>query len=627
MAKAKRLTLILLLAMQGIAQAQLTNMRDSTAAELMDFENLLTNRSNIATATKLNKSYFDDKIGQYFVNIVAKLEADYKSANDYPSIQAAIDSLGLPGKKGVVWIPPMYSASETYVLGDSTVVLDFREGKFKVDGIVRLAFINDKFLVSTDYDSLGQAIDAIVDSSILYLTPGQYDILASLSVDSTQKNIAIIANGGNSTVIYNAGMDSSQNMLNIYSGTGVVSRMDRMDLYGITFNMGRNGGTKAGALSATQNRLALRDDEHEADLSGRGGWAIYQQGYIEELNITACNIDSSNFGGIRSDRFNSVGYYWVSGEISRCEIRSVYGHGMFFNNGGPDRVVTNRFRHVGTAIYTNSSIFFDGNRVEEYDSTAVLYNGVNWGSISNNVISEGGTGAIKLMNGCNYTTVLYNKILNSFREFNDNTYSPIFFDGKVTMPGTGSVGTNGPRRCLVEGNVLNGQDAIRTGEAKYFIEIEDNVIAFGNQIINNFANPADYQTGFVSADWDSNSFEFFDVTDWYKEWRVPNRYDWYVGSNNRLSLNDTSLVFNTFLDDNGNKIAFNDQFTTTATEDTIVISGLGSGHTVIASMRGTSFANSDAPLTGTNGKVDTVIVRRAAGTTSGLNYSVVIIKQ
>jgi len=91
-----KLCILALLMCLGSAQGQIdSTWRDSTAAQILnEIEDLLSNRSNIATATRINRSYMNTYIGSTFVKIRNRFESDHYNLSDYDSLAQAITDIG-----------------------------------------------------------------------------------------------------------------------------------------------------------------------------------------------------------------------------------------------------------------------------------------------------------------------------------------------------------------------------------------------------------------------------------------------------------------------------------------------------------------------------------------------------
>lgn len=186
--------LVLLLFLPTLASAQLTNMHDSTATQLMDMVDLLADRSNIASATKLNKSYFDTKIGQYFRNLVVAAQQRGVIASDYLTLTLAKTKAN--DSSYVLIIPETYSTDSTLTLvpADSDlVVIDYRGGDAAYRNLA-IGTTNKLKFVRPD-DNIQAKINALNSGDVLYFAPGTYNTMGSGGYDITKSRVKLFGSG------------------------------------------------------------------------------------------------------------------------------------------------------------------------------------------------------------------------------------------------------------------------------------------------------------------------------------------------------------------------------------------------------------------------------------------------
>jgi len=137
------LVLLALLLSFGRVEAQLNTMLDSTAAQLADMEDLLSNRSNIASATRLNKAYFDAKIGQYFVDVIASLQKYGLQAGNYATLSAAVTAASADTASLIV--SKVHNITTNTTISGQTAIVALRGARFNISSGALLT-INTPFI-------------------------------------------------------------------------------------------------------------------------------------------------------------------------------------------------------------------------------------------------------------------------------------------------------------------------------------------------------------------------------------------------------------------------------------------------------------------------------------------------
>jgi len=521
----------------------------------------------------------------------------------------------------------------------------------KMDQMDSLTMISNNLVNAQWFDSLETAFDwfsANIDTGVLYIPAGVYTIYDSLNLVYKRAGRAywgIIGDPGGTVIkAENATtFDSTMNMLNIVT-SGITSSTDTciafLDISGINFDHNEGGGTRFYWATGDSGGHALRTyrwDTHDLDVWPESGetvdeyfdeqwgwvdghsWIICSYGRIWTFNIHNCRFENSNGGAIRTRSIRTNAAIWSGptegGHITSNTFHTIRGCAIATCTNTMNVIADNFFRWVGIGIYADAGgQIISNNRCEEYDSAFVYADISNWTHIFGNVISEGAQAAIHLGGNCS-GSITNNSFLNIIADnaymgaaWQDDTVASVIEIEAFWASGT----PRHARGMIISNNFMQTHDSEYDMPTRYFIEgVYDGNLSGADSsavdsiyglIINN--NVIGYGLG-------------TDLT---------------LGFTN-LSSSRNIITNNIVLDTTGNYLHTSSEwiigtgtgtFTTTATNDTVVISGATSSDKYILSPYGSAVDSADVLMAWA--KEDTLIVIRAGAGTSGLTYRYLRIK-
>jgi len=315
----------------------------------------------------------------------------------------------------------------------------------KVKQMDSLTMVSNNVWNALWFDSLAAAVDDFVanapDTAIFYIPAGEYLISDSLNFEfwgPNQADWAIIGDPGGTVIKARSAtkMDSTRNMVNIWTSglsSDVDSTFNNFLIYGVTFDHNGGGGTRFYWANVNHDSCghALRTYRYDGgssvfqdfgpfhtgqsfyprpqasfDLPESHGYMVRVLGTVYQMHIINCVFRNSNGGaiynhGYRNGDNSGWGNAIEGGSITNCTFRFVRGVAISNLQNGPSSISNNYFRWVGVAYYASTGGWsFANNRVEEYDSSAVILSSANWMSVNNNIFSEGAGPAIVCHANC-----------------------------------------------------------------------------------------------------------------------------------------------------------------------------------------------------------------------------------
>ncbi len=372
-------------------------------------------------------------------------------------------------------------------------------------------------VVVTNHDSLEAAIHyftANFDTGIVYAPAGVYSVTDSIRWQFFRAGKAywgFIGDPGG-TVIKNVGslLDSTRNMFDFVT-SGVTGYTDSciqtLVISGITFDHNDGGGTRFYWATGDSGGHALRTYRYDGgdnlnawpdhgesqypywttqfDWRDNFGNIIVTYGRILHVHVHDCFFQNS-FGGALRFRPIRKGSAWTAaaenGQIINNSFYQIRGASIQILYNGVRQIAGNTFRWVGMAVYSATGGWsFKGNRIEEFDSCAVLAEDSNWMHVTNNVISEGAQSAIHLIGNCS-GTITHNTILNLVADnaylgsaWQDDTVASVI---ELEAHDTGSV-LKFPRNLLIAGNIFQTHSTEYDMETRYFVEAKYDGVGLG----------------------------------------------------------------------------------------------------------------------------------------------------